>query len=47
MVDWLKQIDVPVARLSLDEADNGLPRFLAYLAAAFPQVDEENWRISL
>jgi LuxR family transcriptional regulator, maltose regulon positive regulatory protein len=47
MVDWLKQIDVPVARLFLDEADNGLPRFLAYLAAAFPQVDEENWRISL
>jgi LuxR family maltose regulon positive regulatory protein len=41
MVDWLKQIDVPVAWLSLDEADNDLPRFLAYLAAAFQQVDEE------
>jgi LuxR family maltose regulon positive regulatory protein len=41
MVDWLKQIDVPVAWLSLDEADNDLSRFLAYLAAAFQQVDEE------
>jgi LuxR family maltose regulon positive regulatory protein len=41
VVDWLKQIDVPVAWLSLDEADNNLPRFLAYLAAAFQQVDEE------
>jgi LuxR family maltose regulon positive regulatory protein len=42
MVDWLKQIDVLVAWLSLDEADNDLPRFLAYLAAAFQQVDEES-----
>ena len=41
MVDWLKQIDVPVAWLSLDEADSDLPRFLAYLAAAFQQVNEE------
>jgi LuxR family maltose regulon positive regulatory protein len=41
VVDWLKQIDVPAAWLSLDEADNGLSRFLAYLAAAFQQVDEE------
>ena len=38
---WLKQIEVPAAWLSLDEADNDLPRFLAYLAAAFQQVDEE------
>src|SRR5512143_124418 len=40
VVDWLNQIDLPVAWLSLDEADNDLPRFLAYLAAAFRQVDE-------
>jgi LuxR family maltose regulon positive regulatory protein len=41
VVDWLKQIDLPAAWLSLDESDNDLPRFLAYLAAAFQQVDEE------
>src|SRR5512133_4045922 len=41
VVDWLKQVDLPAAWLSLDEADNDLPRFLAYLAAAFQQVDEE------
>jgi LuxR family maltose regulon positive regulatory protein len=41
VVDWLKQIDIPAAWLSLDEADNDLPRFLVYLAAAFQQVDEE------
>ena len=40
VVDWLKQIDLPAAWLSLDEADNDLLRFLAYLAAAFQQVDE-------
>src|SRR5512136_2827442 len=41
VVAWLKQIDLPVAWLSLDEADNDLRRFLAHLAAAFHQVDEE------
>jgi LuxR family maltose regulon positive regulatory protein len=41
VVDWLKQIHLPVAWLSLDEADNDLQRFLAYVAAAFQQVDEE------
>ena len=41
VVDWLRQVDVAAAWLSLDEADNDLPRFLAYLAAAFQQVDEE------
>ena len=41
VVDWLNQIGLPAAWLSLDEADNDLPRFLAYLAAAFQQVDEE------
>ena len=41
VVNWLTQINLPAAWLSLDEADNDLPRFLAYLAAAFQQVDEE------
>ena len=41
VVNWLKQIDLPVAWLSLDQEDNDLPRFLAYLAGAFQQVDEE------
>lgn len=41
LATWLKQIDLPTAWLSLDEADNELPRFLAYLAAAFQQVDEQ------
>src|SRR5512141_2823179 len=41
VVDWLKQMDVPAAWLSLDEGDNDLPRFLAYLGAALQQVDEE------
>jgi LuxR family maltose regulon positive regulatory protein len=40
VVAWLKQIGIPAAWLSLDEADNDLPRFLAYLAAALQQVDE-------
>jgi LuxR family maltose regulon positive regulatory protein len=37
---WLQQLDRPAAWLSLEAADNDLPRFLAYLAAAFEQVDE-------
>ena len=41
VVAWLMQSDHPTAWLSLDEADNDLLRFLAYLAAAFQQVDEE------
>jgi LuxR family maltose regulon positive regulatory protein len=40
IADWHEQIDLPAAWLSLDEADNDLLRFLAYLAAAFQQVDE-------
>jgi LuxR family maltose regulon positive regulatory protein len=40
IADWLEQIDLPAAWLSLDEADNDLPRFLTYLAAAFQQIDE-------
>lgn len=41
VVDWLRQTKLPAAWLSLEEADNDLPRFLAYLGAAFQQVDEE------
>ena len=41
VVDWLRQVDLPAAWLSLDKADNDLPRFLAYLAGALQQVDEE------
>jgi len=40
-VDWLRQTNLPAAWLSLEEADNTLPRFLAYVGAAFQQVDEE------
>lgn len=42
VVDWLRQINVPAAWLSLDEADNDLPRFLTYLAAAFQQVHRDH-----
>jgi LuxR family maltose regulon positive regulatory protein len=42
VVDWLKQLDTPAAWLSLDEADNDLPRFLTYLAAAFQQVHRDH-----
>ena len=42
VVDWLKQIDTPAAWLSLDEANNDLPRFLAYLTAAFQQVHRDH-----
>jgi LuxR family transcriptional regulator, maltose regulon positive regulatory protein len=41
VVDWLRQSGCPAAWLSLEEADNDLPRFLAYLGAALRQVDEE------
>jgi LuxR family maltose regulon positive regulatory protein len=41
VVEWLTQTNLPAAWLSLDEADNDLPRFLSYLAAALQQVDEE------
>ena len=41
VVAWLKQIHLPAAWLSLDEADNDLPRFLTYLAAALQRVDEQ------
>ncbi len=41
VVACLKEIDYPTVWLSLDEADNDLAHFLAYLAAAFRQVGEE------
>jgi len=41
VIDWLRHTGCPVAWLSLEEADNDLPRFLAYLGAAFQQADEE------
>lgn len=40
VVAWLKEIEHPAAWLSLDEADNDLPRFLAYLASSLQLVDE-------
>ena len=40
VVAWLQQSGLPAAWLSLDEADNDLPRFLGYLAAAVHRVDE-------
>jgi LuxR family transcriptional regulator, maltose regulon positive regulatory protein len=41
VVDWLQQVDFQAAWLSLDEADNDLARFLAYLVASLQEVDEE------
>jgi LuxR family maltose regulon positive regulatory protein len=41
VVAWLKEVDHRTPWLSLDEADNDLPRFLAYLSAALQLVDEE------
>jgi LuxR family transcriptional regulator, maltose regulon positive regulatory protein len=41
VIDWLRQTGCPAAWLSLDAADNDLPRFLAYLGTAVQLVDEE------
>ncbi len=41
VVDWLGEVDREAAWLSLDEAVNNLPKFMAYLGAAFQQVDEQ------
>ena len=37
--DWLCHVDRPAAWISLDEADNDLARFLAYLVAALQTLD--------
>ncbi len=37
--EWLSQIERPFAWLSLDERDNDLSRFLAYLVAAIQRID--------
>jgi LuxR family maltose regulon positive regulatory protein len=37
--DWLRQVDRPVAWLSLDDGDNDPARFLTYLIAALQQID--------
>lgn len=39
--DWLGQIDLPAAWLSLDESDNDLARFLTYFIAALQQTNPE------
>ncbi|MGE5124370.1 MAG: hypothetical protein ACM3H7_07620, partial [Acidobacteriaceae bacterium] len=36
---WLPGLDCPAAWLSLDDNDNDPPRFLAYLLAAFREID--------
>ena len=37
--DWLRQLDVPTAWLSLDESDNDLVRFLAYFITALQTTE--------
>ncbi len=37
--EWIAHCDRPVAWLSLDEGDNDLPRFLAYVVAALQTVE--------
>jgi LuxR family maltose regulon positive regulatory protein len=37
--DWLQQVDLPAAWLSLDEGDNDPSRFLAYLVAALQRIE--------
>ncbi|MCB0194880.1 MAG: hypothetical protein KDJ65_23220 [Anaerolineae bacterium] len=37
--DWVQQLDLPVAWLSLDEGDSELPHFLSYMVAALQKVD--------
>ena len=38
--DWVRQINLPVAWLSLDAGDNELNRFLIYLVAAIQTIDD-------
>jgi len=46
-LDWLQRLDLPVAWLSLDEADNDPRRFSTYLIAALQQVDNHIGRTSV
>jgi LuxR family transcriptional regulator, maltose regulon positive regulatory protein len=39
ITSWVAELDIPVAWLSLDEADNEFARFLSYLLAALQRVD--------
>jgi LuxR family maltose regulon positive regulatory protein len=36
---WLRQLNLPIAWLSLDEGDSELPRFLSYTIAALQEID--------
>ncbi len=38
LVDWLQHSQLPAAWLTLDQRDNDLPRFLAYLSAALDKL---------
>lgn len=38
--DWVRQINLPVAWLSLDKGDNELSRFLVYLVAALQTIED-------
>ena len=39
IAEWLAQLNIPAAWLSLDEKDNNLSRFLSYLTAAVHEID--------
>lgn len=41
MSEWLSQIDRPIAWLSLDERDNDLTRFLAYVVSAIQTIEAD------
>jgi len=38
--DWVRQINMPVAWVSLDKGDNELSRFLVYLVAALQTIED-------